>query len=566
MDRTNKKWEISPRISLKADQALSGYPPILRQILFNRGYATHEQARRYLQAKTDFDTDPFQLKGMEAAVERIDHALEKNEKIAIYGDYDVDGVSATALLLNFFKNSFGADIFAYIPNRFEEGYGLNEEALTDLKDHGVDLVITVDCGIRALGQAEAAHDLGLDLIVSDHHHPGPELPAAVAVIDPKQPGDSYPEKNLAGVGVAYKLASAVAEHFDKADEIESYLDLVALGTVADIVPLIGENRALVRAGLEKMRQPNRQGLLSLIGVAGLKPEAITATDIGFGLGPRLNAAGRLDSALGALELLTTQDVFKAGKLAQELENQNRKRQSITRAIQAQAEEKIQADDPDSLLLFAADPDFNAGVVGLAASRLTDQYYRPAIVGHRGEDFTQASCRSIKEFNITEALDQCADLLESHGGHAAAAGFTVRNENIPALVERLKTIAEEELGDKDLRPTLAADMEISLSELKAEVLEYLDWLQPTGYGNRQATFVSRNLEVKRSRAVGKEGTHLKLALTDGRLTFDAIAFRQGDWQGQLPSRVDVLYHFELNEYRGRKSLQLNVKDIKASKGI
>jgi single-stranded-DNA-specific exonuclease len=565
MVRTNKKWEISPRISPKADQALHGYPPILRQILYNRGYATHEQARRFLQAETDFDTDPFQLKGMEAAVERVAQAIEEDEKIAIYGDYDVDGVSATALLLNFFKSSFDANIFAYIPNRFEEGYGLNEEALSDLKEHGADLVITVDCGIRALGQAATARDLGLDLIITDHHHPGPELPAAAAVIDPKQPDDSYPEKDLAGVGVAYKLASAIAEHFDRANEIESYLDLVALGTVADIVPLIGENRALVRAGLEKMRQPNRQGLLSLIGVAGLKPEAITATDIGFGLGPRLNAAGRLASALGALELLTTQDVFHAGKLAQELENQNRKRQSITRAIQAQAEEKIQADDPDSLLLFAADPDFNAGVVGLAASRLADQYYRPAIVGHRGENFTQASCRSIKEFHITEALDRCADLLESHGGHAAAAGFTVQNENIPPLVERLNAIAEEELGDKDLRPTLAADMEIPLAELKAEVLEYLDWLQPTGYGNQQATFVSRNLKVKHSRAVGKDGAHLKLTLTDGRLTFDAIAFRQGDWQGQLPPRVDVLYHFELNEYRGRKSLQLNVKDIKASKG-
>jgi single-stranded-DNA-specific exonuclease len=337
--------------------------------------------------------------------------------------------------------------------------------------------------------------------------------------------------------------------------------LVALGTVADLAPLIGENRALVRSGLNHMRQPLRQGLLALMGVAGINPRQINADDIGFGLGPRLNAAGRLDSAKASLNLLLTENVFEAGRLAQELEIQNRARQQITRDTQARAEELAFADDSDALLLFAVHPDFNPGVVGLAASRLTDQYYRPAIVAQQGDELTRGSCRSIKEFHITDALDQCADLLVRHGGHAAAAGFTVRNENLAELNERLKSLALEQLSQYDLRPTLVADLEIPLVDLRPEILEHLDWLQPTGYGNRQAVFVSRGLRVTSSRLVGKENSHLKLTVTDGRIHFDAIAFRQGHWRENMPPRVDIIFTFERNEYNGRISLQLNVRDIK-----
>ena len=354
------------------------------------------------------------------------------------------------------------------------------------------------------------------------------------------------EKELAGVGLAYKLISALMTDTINPD---SYLDLVAIGTVADLAPLVGENRALVRKGLDLLRHPHRQGVMALIGVSGLNPNRIKSSDIGFVLGPRLNAAGRLESALAALNLLTTSDVYQAAELAQRLDNQNRERQQITRIIQAQAEQLALAEDPDALLLFAADPDFNPGVVGLAASRLTDRYYRPSIVAHQGEEYTRASCRSIKEFHITEALDQCSDLLVRHGGHAAAAGFTVNNKDLPELVDRLQEIAREELSQLDLRPTIQADVEIPLSELKPEILEFLELLQPTGYGNPQAHFVSRNLKVTRSRTVGKDNNHLKLTVTDGRITYDAIAFRQGYWEGLLPPRVDLLYVFETNHYSG-----------------
>lgn len=566
MKPTSKNWQLLPRLTPEADQALHGYPPILRQILFNRGYSTHEQARNFLEAKPGVNTDPFLLPDMQAAVERILYAIAKRQKIAIYGDYDVDGVTATALLVQVF-HSLRVDVIGYIPHRFEEGYGLNTAALDQLKAEGVDLVITVDCGIRSLEEARHARDIGLDLMISDHHNPGAVLPEAIAVIDPKREDSNYPEENLAGVGVAYKLTAALASkiNFPTHAQAEDYLDLVALGTVADLVPLIGENRVLVRTGLAQLRQTRRQGIRSLMGIASIQPEKITATDIGFGLGPRLNAAGRLDTAFDALHLLTTQDLLKAGELAQQLEIQNRKRQSITRDIQAQAEILALKDDPEALLLFAAHPDFNAGVVGLAASRLTDQHYRPAIVGHIDGDYTRASCRSIVEFHITQALDQCADLLEKYGGHAAAAGFTVHNKNLAELVRRLKSLAAEQLSEFDLRPTLTADLELPLSALKPEALEYLDWLQPTGYGNPQAAFISRRLQVRSSRRVGKDQSHLKMAVSDGQLTFDAIAFRLGDWADDMPPRIDLLYRFEVNEFRGRKTLQLNVKDIQASEG-
>jgi len=564
MIEITKNWEIAARISPEAEQELHGYPPILRQILYNRGYETHEAARQYLEAKPPSSTDPFSMLGISAAAQRIEQALYKGERLAIYGDYDVDGVTSTALLYLYLSN-LGANVEGYIPNRFDEGYGLNNEALSSLKESGVDLVITVDCGIRSLDEARFTQDLGLDLIISDHHHPGAELPKALAVIDPKQPEDPYPEKELAGVGIAYKLAAALDYQLENTKSpAEDYLDLVALGTVADLAPLTGENRYLVRRGLEGMRQPQRQGLLSLMGVAGLTPQRITASDIGFGLGPRLNAAGRLDEAEAALKLLTTHDIFEAGQLAQQLEIQNRERQKITRAIQTQAEELALSADPDALILFAVHPDFNTGVVGLAASRLTEKYYRPAIVGQIGEEYTRASCRSIPEFHITEALDQCADLLTHHGGHAAAAGFTVHNKNLFELSERLKTLAAEKLTECDLMPTLKADIEIPLSDLTPGLLEHLSWMQPTGYGNPQASFVSRNLKPVRYRTVGKDNSHLKMTVTDGYITFEAIAFRLGEWANQMPQRIDLLYRFELNEFNGRQTLQLNIRDIRPSR--
>ena len=560
----NKRWVVAPPVTLQAEQALVKFPPILKQIVFNRGLATDAEARSFIKAEPNAVTDPFQLTGMQATVDRVCYALQHKEPIAIYGDYDVDGVTATALLVQAL-GALGANVRGYIPNRFDEGYGLNKDALDILKADGVKLVITVDCGIRSPDEALHAQTIGLDLIISDHHHPdGTNLPPAFAVINPKQHGDIYPDKDLAGVGIAYKIAEALLSVQQPVNGFHAndLLDLVALGTVADLAPLVGENRVLVRRGLRQIRETKRQGLFSLAGVADLKIDKCTAGNIGFMLGPRLNASGRLESALASFELLTTTDFMRAGQLAQQLDQQNRQRQSITRTMQDQAEAIAMGEDPEAFLLFAAHEDFNPGVVGLAASRLTEVYYRPAIVAAKSAEETRGSCRSIPEFHITDALDQCKDLLVRHGGHAAAAGFTVKNQNLLELVSRLKEIAKNQLGSRDLRQTLMADIEVPLSELNFEVLKHLLFLEPTGYGNPEAVFVSRNIKVKAARTVGAEGKHLKLTLEDERgASMDAIGFRLGHLKPDLPPYIDVLYRFEANEFNGRRTLQLNLKDLK-----
>lgn len=571
MPPLSKRWQVATRITPAAEQALSRFPDFLRQVLFNRGYATEEAAIRYLSAQPPPGSEPENLLGVHQAVDRLMSAIGAGEPIAVYGDYDVDGVTATALLVQALR-SLDAQVSEYIPNRFDEGYGLNKEALETLHQRGARVVITVDCGIRSWEEAEHAKKIGLELIITDHHHPLGELPTALAVINPKQAGDAYPDKDLAGVGIAYKLASALFRASGIArseyrpggadgDAADQFLDLVALGTIADLAPLAGENRALVRAGMSQLQRPHRQGISSLIAVSGLRERKITASDVGFMLGPRLNAAGRLESALSALRLLMTREVSEAGSLAQQLEIQNRERQELTRSTFSMAEQLALRPDEQPMLLYAGHAEFNPGIVGLVASRLCEHYYRPAIVAQVGQEFTRASCRSIPEFHITDALDSCAALMEHHGGHAAAAGFTIRNERVGELLARLDALAAEKLAAMDLRPALAVDMEIPLKDLRPEYLEYLDMLQPTGYGNRQVVFVTRGLKPQRYKAVGTDAAHLKLSVTDGWITYDAIAFRLGHWAENLPPRLDLAYTFERNEYNGLQGYQLRVLDIK-----
>jgi single-stranded-DNA-specific exonuclease len=557
-----KHWQIAARLPEEIENLFLDYHPVQRQLLYNRQVCDLDGAGLFLSPGGSL-FDPFLMLNMDSAVDRILSAIDQQEAIAVYGDYDVDGVTATAIMVQVLSR-MGAPVRAYIPNRFEEGYGLNNEALEALHTDGVRLVITVDCGIRSPHEASHAHHLGIDMIISDHHEPTEDLPFALAVICPKQPGDQYPEKNLAGVGLAYKICEGLLmRRLMPEVHLEEWLDLVAVGTVADIVPLTGENRSLVRAGLRQLRLCQRQGLFSLARLAEMKIEAATARDIGFVIGPRLNAAGRLDSALASFELLTTSEIHRAAELAQKLDNQNRERQELTRSMQETAEMMAAAEEAQNLVI-AVHPDFNMGVVGLVASRLTDVHYRPSVVGSLGEEFTRASCRSIPEFHITHALDECADLLVRHGGHAMAAGFTVRNELLPELIARLRLIAERELNGRDLCPVLRADMEVSLYELQKDVLDCIDNIEPTGLGNPSVLFVSRNLKVSRYKAVGKEGNHLKITVNEDGLLFDAIAFRQGHWAADMPPYVDLLYAFETNEFNGRRTFQLNVRDMKPSK--
>ncbi len=559
-----KRWQIAPRVASSIIARFPNLHPLIVQVLYNRGITAPEQAEAFL-APDALIGNPFQMRGVNEAVERVRRAIRAGEAIAVYGDFDADGVTATALLVQVLR-SLGARAKPYIPHRIDEGYGLNLDALQQLKDDGARVVITVDCGVRSLDEVAFGTRLGLDMIITDHHAPTETLPDAFAVIDPKQPHCKYPTKDLSGVGVAFKLAQALLRVHARVPlnnqapvSEDALLDLVALGTVADLVPLTNENRALVQRGIARLRASERPGIQALIRHAALKPELLDAGHIGFTLAPRLNAAGRLEHALMAYDLLTTIYPDEAEALAQKLEETNRERQRLTSDLATRARERVAARAETDILLFVTDAEFLEGVVGLIASRLVDEFYRPAIAVHRGETESRGSARSISEFNIVAALDECRDVLVRHGGHAMAAGFTVRNENLAALEERLREIAARQLSPTELAPTLSVDAEASLSEMNWALQKSLEHLAPFGYGNREPIFVSRNVLVREARLVGTE--HLKLMLSDGQIVWDAIAFRQGSWLGNLPQRIDVAYQLDARTWNGETRLQLNVKDIK-----
>jgi single-stranded-DNA-specific exonuclease len=562
-----QQWQLAPQAPDNHLAHFSHMPRPVAQVLFNRGLGDPETAQQFIDARI-VDDNPFKMKGINEAVTLVRKAIRDAGPIAIYGDFDADGVTSTALLVEVLR-ALGADVRPYIPHRVDEGYGLRVEALDELADQGVRLVITVDCGIRAVNEVAHARARGLEIIITDHHSLGSSLPPASVLINPRQPGCTYPFKELAGVGVAFKLAQALLRSNCQVPvapaEVglvdDDLLDLVALGTVADLAPLLGENRALVRRGLVKLNEGQRPGVLSLIQRSGLQLGQVDASAIGFGLGPRINAAGRLSDAITAYRLLMAQYPGEADKLADELNELNRQRQQITAEMQELAREQALSEGKDVSLLFAASPGFLEGVVGLAAGRLCEEFYRPAIVVSIGDETSRGSARSIAEFHVTEALDQCQDLLVRHGGHAAAAGFTVQNKDLPLLARQLKSLAAETLAGQTLQPTLLIDAQIGLGELNRRLYDWLAKLEPFGYANPAPVFMTPRLRVVDSRAVGAKRSHLKLCLSDGRTRWDAIAFRQAHWLDHLPMYVDVAYHLDLNEWNGRERLQLNVCDLR-----
>ena len=554
----------------------SPLPELVVQLLWSRGVRAPDEVEAFLAGVARVD-NPFRMAGMNEAVERIRRAIRTGERIAVYGDFDADGVTATALMVQTLS-ALGAFVRPYIPHRVDEGYGLNNSALSELARDGQRLIITVDCGIRAVDEVAFANRLGLDVIVTDHHSVGAVLPPALACINPKRADCDYPFKGLAGVGLAYKLAQGLLRTQQQApirrdltvdlDEAD-LLDLVALGTVADLAPLLDENRALVQRGLERINQPQRPGLKALIKKTGLTEGQITSSSIGYILGPRINAAGRLESAMLAYDLLQTDDVVKADRLAAELDQLNVRRQHLTAQSVEAAQSQIEADGTNDLLYMVASQEFPSGIVGLVAGRLVEQYYRPSLVVELGDRQSRGSARSIAEFDITKALDKCAaaGLLVRHGGHAAAAGFTVENKKLPALKAALQEIAAEELSDKDLQPSLTIDAKLNLGDADFATMGLLQQLEPTGYANPQPLFLSRRLQVRDARKVGADGAHLKLVVSDPEAgprreaAWDAIAFRQGHWYGKLPRVIDLAYKLEENHWNGNKRLQLVVEDLR-----
>ncbi|NDJ59914.1 MAG: single-stranded-DNA-specific exonuclease RecJ [Chloroflexi bacterium] len=548
--------------------------PVLAQILYQRGYTDPDSARTFLYAD-DLSAGSFlNIRGkkpnIDRALSRIRVAIRRRERIAIYGDFDADGVTSSVLMAQTLE-ALGANYEVYIPLRAEEGYGLNSEALRKLARSGVRLVITVDCGVRAVEEVADGNAAGLDIIITDHHSIGPTIPDAYAVINPKLDDCAYTEDMLAGVGVAYRLAEALLtidannRRNGKAAPLvaEDLLDLVAIGTVADLAPMNrSENRALVRRGLRRINQAPRLGLAALAEVAGLTIGQIDAMNIGFTLGPRINAAGRLDTAMTAFDLLASRQDAQALELAQELHTLNTQRQELTRAAQDLVRDRLELEAMDNLpLIFASDASFQPGIVGLVAGRLTEEFFRPTVVMEEGDAESRASCRSIPQFDITQALDQCAGLLVRHGGHAQAAGFTVRNENIDALREQLTRIAREALRGQDLQPTLQIDAELPAEQINIELAEALRDLEPTGHLNPSPVLVTRRLQVLEWRTVGRDDQHLKIKFgRQGGPPIDAIAFRMAEWGPHLGAYVDVAYALEINEWNGARTAQLNVRDL------
>jgi len=574
-----QRWYLRRRPAPGFERQLPQLEPVLAKVLYARHIDTADRARAFLAADGEL-ANPFDLADMGQAVGRLRRAIASKEHLVVYGDFDVDGISATTLLVSALRD-LGADVRPYIPDRFAESYGLNTDALGRLYEEGARLVITVDCGIRSRDEIAYAQGLGLDIIVTDHHTVPDALPPAVAIVNPKRPDCRYPFKDLSGVGVAFRLADAlfrVSERMGGANpavhDASRFLDLVALGTIADIVPLTGENRLLAQWGLQRLRTSPRPGLLALMEASHTPPGAVDSQAIGFRLGPRLNAAGRLEHGELAYQLLMSGSPDDARQLAEQLDSMNAQRQQLLEEQLAQARGGLGAGD-DRRLLFVDGPDFHEGIVGLIASRLCDEFYRPALVMRRGEERTRGSARSIEGFHITKALQACADLLIRFGGHAQAAGFTLASKDIEALRQRLEAYCREHLPDTLLERRVDVDAIISLDELTEETPVGLGLLEPCGEGNPQASLASLAVRIRETRAVGQEGKHLRLLVDAGdddsvasTRALTAIAFRQGELAEALSpgDRVDLVYSPSLNNWQGETRLELVVHALRPSSRV
>ena len=537
-------------------RSVPGVHPLVVQILANRAITDPDAVQAFLRAGQLPLGDPLLMKGMPEAVGRLARAVKEKEPVVVYGDYDADGVTSTTLLVACLR-ALGVPVTAFVPNRYEHGYGLNRQVVDDLSRQ-TNLIVAVDCGVSAVAEITRARELDVDVVVLDHHHVPQTLPPAVAVVNPHQDGCAYPFKDLCGVGLAYRFAQALLNEVGRDPcGADQWLDLVALGTVADVAPLLGENRALVARGLAAINRSPRPGVRAMIEAASFK-RAVTAGNIGYGLGPRLNAPGRLSSAQLSLDLLAATDETIARRLAARLEEVNRERQQLTEQMRQHAAEILRARGELAKLVFVSSDRFTSGIVGLVAGRLKEDHRRPALVAEVVGEVAHGSARSIDEFHVARALAACDDLLIRHGGHSHAAGFTVSRDRLEDLRRRLEDLAEEQIPDSALEPVLLADAEVRLDRLDPSIVESLDALEPFGPANPTPTFVSRNLRVVSRATVGAERQHLKLSLRDGARVWEAVGWNLAD--RAVADVIDVAYQFERNEWNGAVTTRLKLLDF------
>ena len=553
-------WKVS-QLEAGAVNALvgSGYAPLAAMVLASRGIGDDRQARAYLDCNAPL-LDPFLMTDMDKAAGRVGLAMSRGEKIAVFGDYDVDGITATCLLTDFLRRH-GADVVSYIPGRLEEGYGLNPIAIHQLHAEDVKLIVTVDCGITAVSEAELCKQLGIDLVITDHHECKQTLPAAVAVVDPHRCDGGYPHKNLSGVGMAFKLASALCGSQETV--LEEYADMVCLGTVADVMPLQGENRVFVARGLESLAHTKRPGIAALMAECGCAPETVSASSIGFMLAPRINAAGRMGQIDLAVELFLTDDPDKAAEAARGLCELNRQRQAVESEIYRQAVSMLPMGKPPEAIVLA-DESWHQGVVGIVASRIAEEYACPTFLICLDGEHGKASSRSHGGFNLFASLSALSPLLESYGGHELAAGFTISRANIPEFRRQICALAAQYYTDDVPRTVLDVDCAVSPELLTLHNVDSLQMLEPCGNGCPKPVLMMKNLTIDRISMVGG-GRHMRLRLCSGHTYLNAIYFSANPQTVSIQpgDLVDVVFTPQVNEFRGTRTVQMNVIDIRPS---
>ena len=553
-------WNVAePEMGAVNALVSAGYSPLTSMILSSRGIRDQQEANKYLTCSAPMP-DPFLMTDMALAAGRVGLALSRGEKIAVFGDYDVDGITATCLLTSFLRRQ-GGNVVSYIPGRLEEGYGLNPIAIRQLHSEGVSLIITVDCGITAVAEAEMCHELGIDLVITDHHECKEVLPRAVAVVDPHRPDGGYPHKNLSGVGVAFKLAAALCG--SQEEVLAEYADMVCLGTVADVMLLQGENRVFVARGLELLKNTRRPGIAALMAECGCAPESVSASSIGFMLAPRINAAGRMGQIDLAIELFLTEDSRRAVEVARALCDLNRQRQAVESEIYDQAIAMLPSGQvPEAIVL--ADESWHQGVVGIVASRIAEEFCCPAFLICLDGEHGKASSRSHGGFNLFSSLTALAPLLESYGGHELAAGFTITRSNIPEFRRRISQLAAGFYTDDTPRTSLDIDCTIQPEMLTIGGIESLNVLEPCGSGCPKPVLMMQSLTIERISIVGS-GRHMRLRLRRGRFGFNAIYFSASPESASIATGdlVDIAFVPQINEFRGERTVQMNVLDIRPS---
>jgi single-stranded-DNA-specific exonuclease len=562
-----KRWDFKAVPDAEEIAAISkaiNVSEIIASILVQRGVHDFDSAKAFFRPSLETLHDPFLMKDMDKAVSRIEQVISKNQKILIYGDYDVDGTTSVSLVYGFLKSRY-SNIDFYIPDRYSEGYGVSTKGIEFAKENNFSLIISLDCGIKSVDKVELANSYNIDFIICDHHRPGDELPQAVAVLDPKREDCEYPYKELSGCGVGFKLLQAFCQKTNiPADELYMYLDLVAISIASDIVPITGENRILTYFGLKLINKNPRPGVKALIEVAGFK-KALDVTNIVFGLGPRINAAGRIAHASSAVNLLISETALEAEEHAKGINEKNSTRKDFDHIITQEAllmiEENLAAKDLKSTVLFKND--WHKGVIGIVASRCIEKYYRPTIILTESNNYATGSARSVYGFDVYEAISKCSDLLEHFGGHMYAAGLTMKVENVPAFRERFELAVSSAIKEEQLTPRIEVDLKIRLDQINEKFLNLIDQMGPFGPQNMQPVFVSEFvMDDGRSRVLKEQ--HLKLSIKqEGSESIDAIGFGMSHFYESISKGkpFHLCYNISENEFRGVKSLQLMIRDIK-----